>query len=185
MARFSNAFRGGNVCHRIQLPRFPRRFPSTGEGVAELLQNGAFGRERREPSGEPRILEAEYEVLDGATVAKAELDVARARQAVLEQALADETLASAAQGAAYRRELALLERRLEKLRGALATREEELRKVLASPAAETGVASRFREVQGLDVDSAEAGRKREMLSQIFAANCKLQKDLAGIRTGAR
>lgn len=178
MPRTSNPFRGGNVCHRISLPRLrrdlalpPPAAPGWGAGPpgripvqAPLARVPVQIPVQAPPSPDPHLLRR--------------VEEAEALRRRLEQDLARETSAAAAQEAAHGRELALVQRRLVKLRAALEAREEEFARLALSNGGEPGEASAFRKVQGLDENEPDAQRKRELLGQIFQANVRLQGELA-------
>lgn len=71
--------------------------------------------------------------------------------------------------------VAQLERRIRKLTGSLQDTENELRRVAALKVQETGLASIYQSVQGLNADEESYEQKKEMLKGIFAANLSLQK----------
>lgn len=75
---------------------------------------------------------------------------------------------------AHRREIDLLERRIAKLTELLAQTESELRRIAASKNIELGIASIYRNVQGLsDLEDALVV-KRELMRKIFQANLDLR-----------
>lgn len=79
----------------------------------------------------------------------------------------------------YRQQVGLLERRLRKLTDVLEHQEALLARMSSGPEIDTGVASVYREVQGLDDSVPEAERKREMMQQIFQANMQLRESVSG------
>lgn len=79
----------------------------------------------------------------------------------------------------YRQQVGLLERRLRKLTNVLEQQEAMLARMQVGPAVETGLASVYREVQGLDDAVPEAERKREMMQAIFTANMQLRESISG------
>lgn len=79
-----------------------------------------------------------------------------------------------ARESAFQREIEVLSRRLSKVSELLELREEELRRLVATGRVAPGIASLYREVQGLDEDSPHAETKREMMKAIFDANLVLQ-----------
>jgi diguanylate cyclase (GGDEF)-like protein len=85
----------------------------------------------------------------------------------------------AAREGEYKREIDLLERRLAKLARSLGTTEDALRKMSQLKAVDHGVASVFREVQGLSGEDPHSNIKRELMASIFQANLALQKDPSG------
>jgi GGDEF domain-containing protein len=77
-----------------------------------------------------------------------------------------------------------LERRIAKLTALLGVTEESLQKVLAMKTIDEGVASLYREVQGLAPDAAQAEQKRAMMSVIFKENLAFQKKEEAAHTQA-
>ncbi|MDC3307437.1 hypothetical protein OAV47_01240 [bacterium] len=73
-----------------------------------------------------------------------------------------------------RRETRQLERRITKLAGLLEQTEGELRRTRARGAQETGVASIYSEVQGLDEGDGRLEQKKDLMKCIFEANLELQ-----------
>ncbi|MFN0009964.1 MAG: hypothetical protein ACKVXR_18885 [Planctomycetota bacterium] len=89
-----------------------------------------------------------------------------------------------AQMAEHRRQTDNLERRIAKLTTLLGVTEEQLQRVLAMKSIDEGVASIFREVQGLSPDSAQAEQKKAMMAVIFQENLAFQKKGAAAETQA-
>lgn len=82
----------------------------------------------------------------------------------------------AAQAAARDREIELLQRRINKLNESLVTTERRLGEVSAMKDVDTGIASIYREVQGLQPSGGgDVEKKKELMAGIFAANLKMQK----------
>lgn len=77
----------------------------------------------------------------------------------------------------HRRQIEMLQRRVEKLANALGLTEAELKRAIASRAVDEGVASIYRTVQGLADDEQNVELKREMMSKIFEANVELRRQL--------
>jgi len=77
--------------------------------------------------------------------------------------------------AAYRREIQLLRRRVTKLTESLGLTEQELGRLRDLASMDPGVASVYRDVQGLSIDDARAELKRELMASIFEANLELQR----------
>jgi 16S rRNA G1207 methylase RsmC len=71
-----------------------------------------------------------------------------------------------------------LERRLSKVKALLELRESELQRLVVAGEVDSGVASIYREAQGLQAESELGQRKREMMALIFEANQELQRKLA-------
>lgn len=80
-----------------------------------------------------------------------------------------------AQVAEHRRLIDQLERRIAKLTEILGVTEEELKRVMAMKAIDSGVASIFRTVQGLSGSDQQADTKKAMMGEIFKANLAFQK----------
>jgi diguanylate cyclase (GGDEF)-like protein len=76
--------------------------------------------------------------------------------------------------ASTERSLLQLNRRIEKLTRALETTEAEVARLRSAGVEDTGVASVYREVQGLDSGESRADLKRELMGEIFKANLDLQ-----------
>ncbi len=85
----------------------------------------------------------------------------------------------APEGEPYRQQVGLLERRLRKLTEVLEQQEAMLARMDEAPAEETGLASVYREVQGLKEGGSGGERKREMMQKIFEANIELRKSVTG------
>ncbi len=80
-----------------------------------------------------------------------------------------------AQVAEHRRLIDQLERRIAKLTEILGVTEEELKRVMAMKAIDSGVASIFRTVQGLSGSDQQSETKKAMMGEIFKANLAFQK----------
>ncbi|MBI5361630.1 MAG: diguanylate cyclase [Planctomycetes bacterium] len=78
----------------------------------------------------------------------------------------------------HKRQIDQLERRIAKLTQILGVTEEELKRVMAMKAIDSGVASIFREVQGLTASEEQGETKKAMMSAIFEANLAFQKRAA-------
>ena len=83
--------------------------------------------------------------------------------------------AEAARRALQDREVGNLQRRIKKLNDTLASTEQRLEKVSAMKSVDGGISSIYREVQGLDESDSHAGKKKELMADLFKANLKLQK----------
>ena len=87
--------------------------------------------------------------------------------------------ADTARKALQDREVGNLQRRIEKLNATLASTEQRLAAATATEQVETGISSIYREVQGLDENDQQAGKKKELMADIFRANLELQKRSKG------
>ncbi len=74
----------------------------------------------------------------------------------------------------FERDLLQLNRRIEKLTRSLETTEEEVARLRSSGTTDEGIASVYREVQGLDADGVRSDLKRDLMGEIFRANLDLQ-----------
>ena len=87
--------------------------------------------------------------------------------------------ADSARKALQDREGDILQRRIKKLSATLTATEQQLARASIEPNVETGISSIYREVQGLDVSDQHAGKKRELMADIFRANLAMQKRSKG------
>lgn len=105
----------------------------------------------------------------------------RAAIAALLTSLQDEKLRTGAKDLTEQRGLIdQLERRIAKLTHLLGITEDELRRVAAMKNIDLGVASIYRNVQGISDDAAQKEKKREMMREIFNANFELKKRLSPV-----
>ena len=74
----------------------------------------------------------------------------------------------------YQSEVELLNRRLTKLNGTLQQTEGQLKAVMRAKGIDDGIASIYKEVQGIDDADSFFEQKKELMSSIFEANLKLQ-----------
>jgi len=74
-------------------------------------------------------------------------------------------------------EVGQLERRIAKLVSSLEANESLLESVVVARAGDPGVASQYREVQGLASSATERTRRAAIMEQIFEANVDLQKGI--------
>ena len=156
-----------HVCHRLQLPTGPRqqRRLSDTLGQTDFVESRAtqgFWTVKRRPLPPAKIHSA-----------KPELDLDRAIQAVQQAGVWPRD-----DGDKYRKQVDLLERRLAKVNGLLENNELEIKRLRRLKTADTGVASKFKDVQGIADDDQNAEAKKEMMSQIFSANLKLHQRIS-------
>tara|TARA_R110002072_G_scaffold27804_3_gene90206 strand:- start:2721 stop:3464 length:744 start_codon:yes stop_codon:yes gene_type:complete len=83
--------------------------------------------------------------------------------------------AETARKALQDREVGNLQRRIKKLNETLVSTEQRLTKVSAMKTVDDGISSIYRDVQGLDESDSHAGKKKELMADLFKANLKLQK----------
>ena len=153
---------------------------------AEVAQAG-WDRWIRGPKDDQlrRRLEALVDIegsLEAAVARMAEEVMGGARQQVEAQAVSRPQRAgdlSEDREGEYLREIDVLQRRITKLSQSLGLTEEVLRRVKQGEKLDTGLASIYRDVQGLDDDEPDADLKRELMSSIFEANMGLQKKGTG------
>ncbi|MDA1221162.1 MAG: hypothetical protein O3B85_03995 [Planctomycetota bacterium] len=100
---------------------------------------------------------------------------ARVLELVMHVVQSERRVSEAAQEAARDRDVSLLQRRIEKLSASLESTEKQLREVSSRKDVEAGIASVYREVQGLSDADNQFGKKKELMAGIFAANLQLQK----------
>jgi hypothetical protein len=99
----------------------------------------------------------------------------RVASAIEEFLVQERAQAVEAAASATRERVSLLERRISKLNESLERTERELAGALESHAAEEGVSSIYRTVQGLRASARSFEKKKTMLNEIFAKNLELQK----------
>lgn len=80
---------------------------------------------------------------------------------------------------AYQREIDILRRRVAKLSATLGLNEEELARLRGVGISDDGVASIYRDVQGLSEEDAQAEVKKALMRGIFEANLDLRRRTAG------
>lgn len=103
----------------------------------------------------------------------------RLLQVVMEAVSSERESADGARKALQDREVGNLQRRIQKLNDTLEATERRLAAATASKVVQPGISSIYREVQGLDESDTQAGRKKELIADIFRANLKLQKRSRG------
>jgi hypothetical protein len=78
---------------------------------------------------------------------------------------------------AYKRQIDVLERRIAKLTQLLSMTEGELRRLIDAKSIDPGVASIYKNVQGLEESENNAHVKKELMKRIFQANLELKQQL--------
>ncbi len=166
MSNFRSPSRGGNVVHNLD-------FPGLGRGGA--ARRAARGGQRRRsiateaPRPEPAPKE---EARKPARIYV--LPKVPKKEAAVEPVKVLQPLAPNLEDSQARKQIDVLERRLAKMARLLDQRDTEI--VSRSRVAEdTGVASIYRDVQGIDSRGDEATQKKELMSSIFEANLKLRE----------
>ncbi|MBL4770078.1 MAG: hypothetical protein JKY61_02770 [Planctomycetes bacterium] len=150
MSRFRTSTHRQQVCHELQLPEVLRR---RRESVHMAAKKG-----RKGPKGAG--------FTDLPTPAPAPIEPPAARQPVAVAAPSPDPT---------RQAIEILERRLLKLAGALQSQESLLLELRQGPVEDTGVASTFRQVQGLNGGESAYQRKKELMEKIFESNQELRE----------
>ncbi len=155
MSRFRSNHHGRQVCHRLEMPEVLRK-----RRTQRVLGQGS-------PRTGPRAAVSEPE-----TLPERVLQPLPSLRRKAESVRQDDGVQDAIQ---------LLERRLQKLAGALESQEDLLLRMRQREAADPGVASTFREVQGLAPDAPELERKQELMRRIFESNQELRERITSLR----
>lgn len=107
------------------------------------------------------------------------LGVGNAEEKVMELVMniiaGERKAAEEARRALHDREVENLQRRIKKLSENLDQTEHRLQAVAAMKNIDGGISSIYRDVQGVSLDALFAGKKKELMAEIFRANLKLQK----------
>ena len=151
-----------------EIHEFQEKLFANVENKEELWGNQLVGKVielfRREPEQSEGILRVEKEVI---ALLKAELAAWR------ESSTASRMIES-------QRQIDMLERRVAKLTESLGLTEAELKRVARLKNIDLGIASLYRDVQGLRSDDQSYEQKKEMLKNIFEANVALRAQLASV-----
>lgn len=178
-----------HVCHRLELPAPSRRKRAAEALAPEPVPSEAkafWTVKRRLPEPQihdpaavqtPPIVKAPPIEADSNGIPKP------ARRAIPREVHLDQAIATVREAGAwpqelspdYRKKVDLLERRLAKVSGLLESNELEIRRLRQMKATNSGLASEYREVQGIAADDDQAEAKKEMMSAIFGANLKLHE----------
>jgi hypothetical protein len=141
----------------------------------------AHEQESRRYQGENAAIARELDALFRQFVQLGKTDVGTLRDGVVALVRkvvdAERQTALAALAAARDREVEILERRIGKMTDALEQNEQRMAEVLAMKDVDSGVASVYREVQGLNSSARSYQKKKELMSEIFKANLALQKGI--------
>ncbi|MCP3914106.1 MAG: hypothetical protein GY711_00950 [bacterium] len=105
-------------------------------------------------------------------------------RAELERLVAERVSTLPASGDVDPVEFDRLQRRLTKLTEALVGREREIESLRRVLAADSGLASEYDDVQGLDPDADHFSQRRDLMEQIFISNLKLKESLTLNRSPA-
>ncbi len=141
----------------------------------ERLRQGQFATQARNAIDDAAIAERVREAIAASGGAAGSAVEERVLALVMETVGRERAAAEEAKSALRDREVENLQRRIEKLTQSLSTTEHRLRQVAAMKNIDDGISSIYREVQGLDESAQDSGKKKELMSAIFAANMRLQK----------
>ena len=121
----------------------------------------------------------ELEAIFGAHAHGGVPDLAKLREQVLASTVGlidrERKVALQAREVARDRDVELLERRIDKLKTALADNENLMARAALLAPGDPGISSIYKSVQGLDPDASGLERKKDIMSDIFQANLSLQK----------
>ncbi|MDF1838576.1 MAG: hypothetical protein P1V35_11970 [Planctomycetota bacterium] len=152
MNRFRTSTHRQQVCHELKLPEVLRR------------RRESVSRTRKKTRGR------------GASTPFTDIPEAVAPQAAVPAPASPRPVPQAKPASdATREAIDLLERRLLKLAGALESQESLLLEMRQGPVEDTGLASTFRSVQGLQDGESELKRKQELMERIFKSNQELRE----------
>lgn len=156
-----------------------RREIAAGHRELELkLEQGALAVANRYEGENAAIAKKVSEVMQ-ALVGSGALTVGAAEEKVVELVMdvvtAERKAADAARAELRDREVENLQRRIRKLTESLGDTERRLQDVAALKDVEGGISSIYREVQGVRTGDGQAGKKKELMAEIFKANLELQK----------
>lgn len=155
--------RGGNVVHRLDLP--------TGSRRRKRRRDAAPARDELIPAAPP-----ENRLTGSPPVTARPAAPAPVQDEIVPAPRPDGDSQA-------RHQIQLLERRLVKMARLLEEREKEISSV--SLPVEEGVASIYREVQGLEAQDNQAEQKRELMTSIFQENVKLRERVTSGSSPAR
>ncbi len=175
MSKFKSPSRGGNLVHRLDLP---------GLGQSSSPSKGGRRRDlravpRRRGSVIPTPLEPPAPAVT--PLPAYVLPKAPDQDPVRESGV--ERYPEALQDSQARKQIGVLERRLAKLSRLLEQRDTEIVS-RSRQDEETGVASIYRVVQGMDEAGGEGKQKSALMSSIFEANLKLREMVTSIARDA-
>lgn len=161
-----------------ELDQLRRDLAAQRQELELKLEQGALSIANRYEGENAAIARKVTEVLQ-ALVGSQSLPVAVAEEKVMELVMdvvtGERKAAEAAKAALRDREIEVLQRRIGKLSESLGQTERRLQHVAALKNVDEGISSVYREVQGLRADEAQAGKKKELMAEIFKANLRLQK----------
>ena len=156
-----------------------RRDLSTQQHALDLkLEEGSLSTATRYQGENAEIAKKVAEVMR-ALAGSGGLSVGAAEERVMELVMnvvdGERKAADEARRALHDREVDNLQRRIKKLSETLDQTEHKLQAVAAMKSIDGGISSLYREVQGLNLADIQAGKKKELMAEIFKANLRLQK----------
>lgn len=154
-----------------EVDQLRRQLGAEKKALEQRLQKDSLAVQVRYESEDAHLAERIRELVHGAGSGTEE----RVLALVLETVRGERASAEQARSALRDREVDTLQRRIDKLTKSLETTEHRLRQVAAMKNIDDGISSIYREVQGLDDQTEQFGKKKELMSAIFAANMRLQK----------
>lgn len=107
-------------------------------------------------------------------MARAAKELEEEREQLMTQAASMSAPVAPGKEQEYEREIDMLRRRVAKLTTSLGSTEREIQRLRRTKNVDDGVASIYRDVQGLNEEDDQGEMKRELMSRIFEANLDLQ-----------
>lgn len=162
-----------------ELDLLRRELTSRQQELQVKLDEGALAVAGRYAGENAAIAKRVAELFQALASAGGTISLATAEERVMTLVMdvvaAERQATEAARAALRDREVDNLQRRIAKLSDALSTSEQRLQQVAAMKDIDGGISSIYREVQGIAADALQAGKKKELMAEIFKANLKLQK----------
>ena len=159
-----------------------RELSARQKDLDEKLAEAEFGM-LAQHEGENALIVAQIDALFGAVAVEGADTDPELRNRVLEMVMEivgkERKVALQAKEAAHDREVDNLQRRITKLSASLKDTENQLAHIASVKQIDPGISSIYREVQGLQNNDERFERKKELMSDIFAANLDLQKKGVG------
>lgn len=158
-----------------EVDQMRRQLGAEKQALEQRLQHDSLSSKARYEGEDARLVERIRELMVGSGAGRGEALQEGVLELVLQTVAKERRAAEEARSALRDREVDNLQRRIEKLTHSLETTEHRLRQVAAMKNIDDGISSIYREVQGLEDGSEQFGKKKELMSAIFAANLRLQK----------
>ncbi|MBL9078894.1 MAG: hypothetical protein JNL08_15415 [Planctomycetes bacterium] len=161
-----------------EVDQLRREIASQQQALELRLEEGALSMAARYEGENAAIAAKVHEVLK-ALAAAGSSSITDAEERVMALVMdivsVERQSADEARRALRDREVDTLQRRIKKLSESLDLTEQRLQSVAAMKSLDGGISSIYREVQGVDFGDVQAGKKKELMAEIFKANLKLQK----------